>query len=505
MIFKLGGADVLRLLFLPLIRYTIINIVDAFIINLCGVVMPGSSHSFKTMGNASIQLALNGKPVLTTDPWLVGRAYFDSWALHHPFSEAEIQSVKDSPFIWISHGHPDHLHPESLELLPRDKVIMVADLYSREVHDTIADMGFEVRILPYKKWVRLSPELEVLCLDNVNQDAILLMRFGDALLINLNDSPLSGEFGFLKRTIAAHPNDKIFAFKLLGVAADMLNFINADDQFITDPADDYKPGCVRAVATELGRLGVKNFCMSSAQHIFVRKDSRWANDYDIGYEDILSNWTEADVDVIEPFVTYDLETGEYSSDWPQGDADKSSFLDNCGEDDWSDMLSEQEWAQVEAFFAQFETVTDILDFIIVEVGGERRKVFSAKHPRRKPRGVRFVVPKHSLLETIKWGYFDDLLIGNFMKTELINMHLYPDFSPRIAKYGGNAKVFSARELRKMHFHYLKRNPIGMTAFWFSIFWKIRLVRAVRDLTEKFGVKRPVKWLYNKVQHVIPSA
>ena len=45
---------------------------------------------------------------------------------------------------------------------------------------------------------------------------------------------------------------------------------------------------------------------------------------------------------------------------------------------------------------------------------------------------------HSLMQTIRYGYFDDLLIGNFMKTELINFQLYPQFSPCIAKYGGNA-------------------------------------------------------------------
>ena len=132
--------------------------------------------SFKTMGNAIVQLQVDGKPILSTDPWLTGRAYYDSWALHHPLTDAEIQSVIDSQFIWISHGHPDHLHMESLALLPKGKKVFVPDHYSAEIATTIAGEGFDVEVMEYRKWYSLTPELEILCLDNINQDAILIMR-----------------------------------------------------------------------------------------------------------------------------------------------------------------------------------------------------------------------------------------------------------------------------------------------------------------------------------------
>ncbi len=47
--------------------------------------------------------------------------------------------------------------------------------------------------------------------------------------------------------------------------------------------------------------------------------------------------------------------------------------------------------------------------------------------------------KQSLLSTIEYGYFDDLLIGNFMKVQLVNTKLYPHFTPLMAKIEGNAR------------------------------------------------------------------
>lgn len=447
------------------------------------------------MGNAIVQLQVDGKPVLSTDPWLIGRAYYDSWALHHPLTEAEIQSVVDSKFIWISHGHPDHMHLESLALLPKGKKVFVPNHYSSEIASTLKDEGFDVEVMEYKKWYRLTPELEILCLDNINQDAVLVMRFADALLFNINDSPHADESSFLRSLVKAHPNNKVFAFKLVGVAADMLNYIDANGQQTIDPPENYKMGCIQGAADQLAQLGVKHFCISSSQHIYVRPDSRWANNYDFSYDDYLQHWHRESVSVLPPFISYDLTNDSYERDWPQGDPDPGQFIDHTGEDNWENKLSTDEWTLVEGFFQQFETIRDIVDFVDCVVGGECRRVFKTSNKRRKPRGVRFHVPRESLLETAKWGYFDDLLIGNFMKTELISMKLYPDFSPRIAKYGGNAKVYTRSQLRKLYFHYFRRNPVGMIRLWAKNYWDVVIVRKASDWAESIGIKRPVKWLY----------
>jgi hypothetical protein len=58
--------------------------------------------------------------------------------------------------------------------------------------------------------------------------------------------------------------------------------------------------------------------------------------------------------------------------------------------------------------------------------------------------------------------FDDLLIGNFMKTTLIGdwpaSRLYPYFTPVVAKYADNGHAYSAQELEEYFHTYRGRNP-----------------------------------------------
>lgn len=84
----------------------------------------------------------------------------------------------------------------------------------------------------------------------------------------------------------------------------------------------------------------------------------------------------------------------------------------------------------------------------------------------------FFVPRRSLIDAVAHGYFDDLLIGNFMKTRLHGRAmLYPFVTPVIAKLGGNAKVYDRRQYAKFRWRYFSRNP--------AVFLRWRAERAVR--------------------------
>lgn len=459
-------------------------------------------YTFRTLGNATVQVSKDSHPIISTDPWLLGRAYYDSWALHHPLSEEDISSVKNSDFIWISHGHPDHLHWESLELIPKDKKILVPNLYSDEIAVELRAHGFDVEVLKYREWKRLSEDLEVLCIDNINQDSILLIRAGDSLLINLNDSPLCGEASFIRNIIRQHGNEKVFAFGLCAVAADMMNIVDANEVRVTPPAQDYFPGVVASVAKTVERLGVKYFCCSSSQHIYVRKDTHWLNDYDISYETIKQFWCADHVELVPPFVTCDLNSEQYSLNWPTFERDESLLLDNTGDDDWDEELTDEDWSKLESFMRNFETLRSVLDFVEFKVGKTARRFDLTSWPKwwryRKIRGIRFIVPRRSLMETVKWGYFDDLLIGNFMKVQPINMTLYPDFSPRIAKFGGNAKVFTNSQLRAFYWHYFRRNPVGMAGHFLWISWNMRLLPRIRNMLDGSPLRPFAKSVYRRV-------
>src|SRR5581483_8213252 len=151
--------------------------------------------------------------------------------------------------------------------------------YDPEIQHFLTERGFEVIVLRYRRWFRVSPQIEVMCLDNINQDAVLVARLGDTLLINLNDSPVAGELSFLKKLVHAPPNEKTYLAALCSIDADMINFVDERGHRTIEPPEERKPGAIWNVARIAASIGVKNFCCSSSQHIYVRADSIWANAY----------------------------------------------------------------------------------------------------------------------------------------------------------------------------------------------------------------------------------
>ena len=205
--------------------------------------------------------------------------------------------------------------------------------------------------------------------------------------------------------------------------------------------------------------------------MFVRI-SAWANDYRVAWPEMKRLWTEPSIRLIPPYSSVDLSTGQLlqtdAEDWI--DAGARIRLERM--EDWDARLSPEEWDEVERFARQFQTLKHWQDFIAFTVGGETKtfhlRPSAANKPQNRQTGVNFCVPRASLLETVQYGYFDDLLIGNFMKTQLFRMQLYPVFSPRVAKLGGNARVFTAPQLWRFRWHYFRKSPAAFVRFRFDL-------------------------------------
>jgi hypothetical protein len=457
------------------------------------------NETFETLGNATIQFFADGRPVLATDPWLVGTCYFGSWALDHALTPEQIGNAVHSDYIWISHGHPDHLHHESLDLFPKGKKFLIPDHYDSEIRNFLTEKGFDVTVLKYREWFPVSPTVQAMCLDNINQDAVLIVRLGDGLVINMNDSPTAGELSFLRGLVRRHPNAKTYLAALCSIDADMFNFVDGAGKSIAGPPDERKPGAIWNVARVADLMGVKNFCCSSSQHIYVRADSVWANAYRISWADMQKHWSRPNVRLIEPFVTVDIASGSVIRNHPeQNGGDMAQISAGTGDDDWSATLSDEEWIIVEKFFRRFELLARHVDFIEVTIGGQT-KHFDLNAPPAGGRGIRFYAPKQSFMETMRWGYFDDLLIGNFMKVHLTNTSLYPRFTPLVAKLGGNAKVYTKRQYGKFRWRYFRRNPVGTLSYLLEPEKNYVILPWLRDKAESFGLKKPLKYIYRSLR------
>src|SRR5689334_12238535 len=96
---------------------------------------------FETIGNA-ILICHDKKPVITTDPWLTDDAYFGSWSLSHEIPAEQMEAIKQAEFVWISHGHPDHLQDSSLRLL-KDKKILLPDHVGGRIFKGLNEQNYD--------------------------------------------------------------------------------------------------------------------------------------------------------------------------------------------------------------------------------------------------------------------------------------------------------------------------------------------------------------------------
>jgi hypothetical protein len=141
---------------------------------------------FETIGNATL-ICYDKTPILVTDPWIIGSAYFGSWSLSHEIPQEQMDAIERCEYVWISHGHPDHMSGESVELL-RNKKFLIPDHAGSRIASGMQKEGFDVSILQDRVWTNLSSRMRILSIADYNQDAILLVDINGTLVVNLNDA-----------------------------------------------------------------------------------------------------------------------------------------------------------------------------------------------------------------------------------------------------------------------------------------------------------------------------
>jgi hypothetical protein len=135
-------------------------------------------------------------------------------------------------------------------------------------------------------------------------------------------------------------------------------------------------------------------------------------------------------------------------------------------DDWNEPLRDGDAATLRSYFQRFEHLKGRFGHVTLRVAGVDCVVDISMGIDR---GVTFEVPRNSLMSAIEWNAFDDLLIGNFMRTTLHGDWwgkqgtdaLYPHFTPFVTKFGDNGNARTKDELRAYFAEYLRR---GFTSF-----------------------------------------
>jgi hypothetical protein len=110
-------------------------------------------------------------------------------------------------YIWVSHEHPDHFNFPTLKGIPDHEKKRIRILYQRHASPRIVEafkeLGFRnVTELPLYRWVKLTPDLEVLCGSVGVMDSFLALRNGDECVLNLNDCVLNeAQRHYVKRLV----------------------------------------------------------------------------------------------------------------------------------------------------------------------------------------------------------------------------------------------------------------------------------------------------------------
>ena len=407
---------------------------------------------FDTVGNATLILH-DGAPILATDPWIVGSAYFGSWGLAHEIPAEQVEAVRRCRYLWISHGHPDHLSGDSLAQL-KDKVILVPDHRGSRVFDDLKAQGFDVRVMRDREWLELTPRLRVLCIADYNQDAVLLADVNGRLVLNLNDAGPRGWGGFVRNVVKRYKRS--FLLSLVGGGADMMNYFDEDGRRLPPPA---KTPLGATLCNRANYFGATVAIPFSAMHRFQRTDSAWAEPHASQVEEYPEGFDHSRCELLPAYVRYDCASDDVTPLNPSRSREPLHDPAEFG-DDWTQRLESDEKARLTAYFKGFEHLRRNVDFLRFLVGGEETVIELRNREMR--RGLTFEGPRGSLMTAVRYEIFDDLLIGNFMKVTLHGEwgpdRLYPDFSPWVAKYGDNGRAHTMKELREYHRSYFRRAP-----------------------------------------------
>lgn len=155
------------------------------------------SHQPKveTLSHATLSIEYDGFR-LVTDPWLDGPAFLDAWTQYPP-PTCNINNVaSDTDAIWITHEHPDHLNPRTLDHFPNETPIYVPELNYRRLSVRLHELGFEnVHSLPTDKPYQLTDHIEAVCFESNStwNDSILAVNCGGFKILNFNDAGINWE------------------------------------------------------------------------------------------------------------------------------------------------------------------------------------------------------------------------------------------------------------------------------------------------------------------------
>ena len=264
--------------------------------------LPESGLKARTLGHASLAIYREGeRPLLLTDPWLVGSVYWRSWWLQNYPSAAEIDWLATSAHVYVTHEHPDHFHMPSIRRLGTDPLYLFPDLAEQGFVRYLTEHGYRAKAAPAVHWLPVGEGVSILSIPMWNDDSLLLIDTPNALILNLNDAkPLPPVLKALCRLA-----DRIGKPRILLCSYSPASVVNSflDDNGVVALRSERH--YVDYACRLCDRLSIDYYLPFASQAVFCRPDSFWANDYRTTYDHLCRYWGSR-AQLLPPFTTLDL-------------------------------------------------------------------------------------------------------------------------------------------------------------------------------------------------------
>ncbi len=264
--------------------------------------LPESGLKARTLGHASLAIYREGeRPLLLTDPWLVGSVYWRSWWLQNYPSAAEIDWLATAAHVYVTHEHPDHFHMPSIRRLGTDPLYLFPDLAEQGFVRYLTEHGYRAKAAPAVHWLPVGEGVSILSIPMWNDDSLLLIDTPNALILNLNDAkPLPPVLKALCRLA-----DRIGKPRILLCSYSPASVVNSflDDNGVVALRSERH--YVDYACQLCDRLSIDYYLPFASQAVFCRPDSFWANDYRTTYDHLCRYWGSR-AQLLPPFTTLDL-------------------------------------------------------------------------------------------------------------------------------------------------------------------------------------------------------
>jgi hypothetical protein len=243
----------------------------------------------ETVGHASLYLTnYKEEPLFVTDPWFVGSSYWRSWWLQNYPSEEKLEKIYKTNLIYITHEHPDHFHLPTLRNFNENSKLLIPDFPNKKLNNFLNENKYNYEIIKKNYWklINHDEKISILSIPLWNDDSILIVDTPNAIIVNLNDTkPFNFTLNKIKKFLKTSKKKSIILSSYS--PASIANSFRLNEEILSIKSKiDY----VNYINKICNHLEADFFMPFASQAIFQRKDSLWANEFKVSYEDLLNGF-----------------------------------------------------------------------------------------------------------------------------------------------------------------------------------------------------------------------